>query len=90
MYLALTVYNMSQLKRGVLKTKVDRLQFDQSFCHSNTIYSLLFMNNPFCKLMSGKCDVGFSSIIFFKNKNKTDLFVVRTRQLDGKAFLLFA
>ena len=90
MYLALTVYNMSQLKQGVLKTKVDRLQFDQSFWHSNTIYSLLFMNNPFCKLMSGKCDVGFSSIIFFKNKNKTDLFVVRTRQLDGKAFLLFA
>ena len=68
MYLPLTVYNMSQLKRGVLKTKVDRLQFDQSFCHSNTIYSLLFMNNPFCTLMSGKCDAGFSGIIFFKNK----------------------
>lgn len=70
MYLALSVYNMSQLKRGVLKTKVDRLQFDQSFCHSYTIYSLLFMNNPFCKLMSGKRDVGFSGIIFFQKQKK--------------------
>lgn len=73
MYLALTVYNMSQLKRGVLKTKVDRLQFDQSFCHSNTIYSLLFMNNPFCELMSGKVMLDSAALFFSKTKTKTKL-----------------